>query len=252
MSKSRETPGTQTAQRALRVLKLIGAFHAEGLTAKQVVMALGENRSAIQRSLLVLESEGLIQRGADHHRYHLGLEAAQLGRASYQHSPLVEHYRFELQKIARQTGDTVFLSVRLGDFILCVFRDEGSSSVRVPRTRVGDVRVMGTTAGGLAMLARLDDAQIRALYERHEPAFQLAQIDAGALARHITLARRCGYTLISDNISQGVTSVGVCLDTPGAPLASAAIATHTAKMTDERVQELLGLLRGLKATLPSA
>ena len=246
MSKTRENlDGAQTAQRALRVLKLVAAHNAQGITARQIVESLSEDRSAIQRSLSALVAEGLIHRGVDLHRYHLGVEAAHIGRATLQHSPLIEQYQFELQKIAWQTGDTVFLSVRIGDFVLCIFRDEGSAPVRVARTRVGDVRVLGTSAGGLALLATLDDGEVRRIYERHPAAFGQARIDLSVLWRHVAMARRAGYALLSDNVSEGVTSIGICLGRPGQPVAAAAIASAKTRMTPDRMQALHTLLRQL-------
>jgi DNA-binding IclR family transcriptional regulator len=246
VSKPREIPGAHTAQRVLRILKLVSAHNVDGITAQQIVAEAGEERSAVQRALNSLLEEGLVQRGPDQRRFHLGLEAVHLGRATIRHSPLVAKYQFALQNIARVTGDTVFLSVRLGDFILCVYRDEGSSAVRAPRTRAGDLRVMGTTAGGLALLATLPDDEVRALFERHSAAFEQARIDLATLRRHVTRARRDGYALLSDNVSEGVTSLGIVLGGKPEPFASAAIAAAKARMSTERQQALHHLLRGLE------
>jgi DNA-binding IclR family transcriptional regulator len=247
VSKPRDIPGAQTAQRALKILKLVGAHNVAGLTAQQIVAALSEERSAVQRALTSLLEEGLVQRGPDQRRYHLGLEAVHLGSATLRQSPLIAKYQFALQNIARLTGDTVFLSVRLGDFILCVYRDEGSSPVRAPRTRAGDLRVLGTSAGGLALLATLPDDEIRVLYERHSTAFEQARLDLPALRRHVAEARKAGYALLSDNVSEGVTSLGMRLGRTGEPFAAAAIAAAKARMSPERVRALHQLLRELES-----
>ncbi|QJW85141.1 helix-turn-helix domain-containing protein [Ramlibacter terrae] len=153
------------------MLKLVGAHNGNGIGTQEIVTRLGEQRSAVQRALQSLVAEGLVQRRADGRLYELGVEAVHLGRATFRQSPLVAKYQFGLQRIARLTGDTVFLSMQVGDFVMCVHREEGSTSVRAPRTRVGDLRVIGTTAGSLALLSTFADDAVRAMFERHRPAF---------------------------------------------------------------------------------
>lgn len=245
VSKPRGIPGAQTAQRAMRILKLLGSCHAQGLTTQQIVAATGWDRSAVQRALNSLVEEGLAEREPQHKRYHLGVEAMHIGRATLQLSPLVGRFKPYLDDIARVTGDTVFLSVRIGDFALCVYREEGSSPLRVPRTRKGDLRVLGTTAGGIALLATLGEAEIRAIFDRHVEAFQQARLDFAALREKISWTRRHGFAIVSDNISEGVTSLGICLGLGGEPFAAVALAAATSRMGGERIAALHELLRKL-------
>mgnify|MGYP001222891664 CR=1 FL=1 len=246
VSRSRANTGAQTARRALQILKLLRAHHADGLTTREIVTVTGEERSAVQRALATLIEEGLVQRGVDRRRFHLGIEAMHIGRVALRQPPLIERHQFALQRVARLTGDTVFLSVRVGDFILCVHRDEGSSAVRAPRTRAGDLRVLGTTAGGLALLSGLPDDEIRQIHGRHAAAFDAARMDLACLQRHVLHVRRQGHAVLSDNVSEGVTSVGVCLaDAQDEPFAAVAIAAASPRMGPERVAALYQLLRSL-------
>lgn len=242
MSKPREIPGAQTAQRALQILKLLGTHHAAGLSAQEIVAATGAERSAVQRALGSLVEEGLASRGPSQRRYHLGVEAIHLGRATMAQSPLIATYKFALQKIARTTGDTVYLGVRMGDFVLCLHREEGSAPVRVARTRVGDLRPLGMTAGGLALLANMRDEDIQVLYERHEPTYQAARLDLTTLRQRVRHVRQEGYAVISDSVSEGVTGIGVGLGR-GEPFATVSIGAMTRRMGPERLHALYQLLR---------
>lgn len=245
VSKPRVTAGSQTAQRALQILKLLSLHNAEGLTAQEIGAASGEERSAVQRALVTLQSEGLVHKGTDGHHYRLGVEAMHLGLAALKYSPLLYRYQFELQGIARLTGDTVFLSVRVNDYIFCVCRCDGSVPIRALRTKAGDVRVLGTTAGGIAMLAAQDDVDIRALHQRYESAFTQAKIDLAGLRRSIAQARRNRYAMLSDYIEDGVTSMGVVLGNEKQPFAAASITAATPRMGTERLDALYKLLREL-------
>lgn len=250
MNNSRVVPGAKTAQRALRVLKFIAVHNGDAVSAVQIQEALGEERSSVQRALQSLLEEGFIQRRADHRFFQLGVEAVHLGRATFRQSPLVSRYQFAMQRIARMTGDTVFLSMQVGDFIVCLHRDEGSHRVRAPRTRVGDFRVLGTTAGGMAMLATWPDADIWALHGRHRAAFEQARMSEAALRRNVAHVRAHGFALVSDNVSEGVTSVGVVLGGEAGAFAVAAISSATQTMTDERVASLYRLLSSALAEPP--
>ena len=118
--------------------------------------------------------------------------------------------------------------------------------MRAPRTRVGDLRVIGTTAGSLALLSTFGDDAVRAMFERHGPAFAQAGIDLASLRRHVALARSAGCGVLSDNVSEGVVSVGICLRGPGAPFAVAAIAAAKSRMNAERLRMLQQALRSLQ------
>lgn len=246
MSNPREIPGAQTAQRVLQILKLLGDHHASGLTAREIEAGTGAERSAVQRALRSLLAEEFVQRDPTQRRYHLGVEAMHLGRATLQRSPLVVAHKFALQKIARISGDTVFLGVRMGDFVLCLHCEEGAAAMRVFRSRVGDLKPLGTTAGGLALLADMPDEEIRHLYERHVSAYDSARLDYATLRQRVAQLRHDGYAVISDSVSQGVTGIGITLARGGAPFATVSVGAVTARMSADRLPVLHGLLRQLE------
>lgn len=242
MSKIGAIPGASTAQRTLRILKLIGE-HAEGLSAQQIRELLGEERSAVQRALHALLAENLIQKGPNQRRFFLGTAAIQLGQSALNQSPLVAKYQFALQHLARITGDTVFLSVRIGDFSYCVYRAAGEFSVRASPAREGDIWVLGTNAGGFSLLASQPPAEIRRIYDRYQAAFSRAKMSLPAIWREVDQVRKHGYAVISNAVTEGVTSLGLPLGNPKAPFASAVIAASQARMGNGRAQRLYELLR---------
>ncbi|RYH70914.1 MAG: IclR family transcriptional regulator [Alcaligenaceae bacterium] len=228
----------------MQILKLLGAHQSTGLSALEIVSATGEERSAVQRSLSGLMQEGLAERGPSLHRWRLGVEAMHLGRATLFESPLTAKYRFALQALARKTGDTVYLGVRLGDFVLCLHREEGSSAVRSARTRIGDLVPLGITAGGVAILGNMKDDDIAVLYHRHALGFEAARLNLAGLHRRIAVARRNGYAVITDGVSEGASGIGIGLG-DGEPFATVSIGTATARLGSGRAQELHALLRKL-------
>ncbi len=242
---SRVIQGAATAQRTLQFLKLLSAHNSAGLALSEIVAITGVERSAVQRALSTMVEEGFASKAVGTGRFHLGVIAMQIGFATFEHSPLREKYLFGMQRIARSSGDSVFLGMRLGDYVICLHREEGSAAIRAPRTRPGDVRVLGTTAGGLAMLSALEDAEIKEIFRKHEHAFTQARMDWKTLRERISATRKSGYARVSDNVSEGVSAIGVRLDTWSNFKTVAAIGSSTSRMTEERLTLLHSLLLSL-------
>ena len=80
--------------------------------------------------LACLVEEGFLERAAPSKLYRLGMEAMQLGLMSAGMAPVVDRFRPVMQRVARQSGDTVFLIVRSGDHALCLHREEGPYPVK--------------------------------------------------------------------------------------------------------------------------
>ena len=241
MSKPRDIPGAKTSQRALRILKLLREHHVGGMTLPEIIAATGAERSAVLRAVNGLVEEGFIEQ-APSRQYHLGVEAMHLGRATMLRSPLVSAYRPALQRLARVTGHTSFIGVRMGDFILCLHREEGSSPVRSRLTRAGELKPLGTTAGSLALMANMRDRDLQEIYQRHVGAYEAARLDFPGLCQHVRHVRRHGYGVLRDSVSEGVTAIGVGLG-GREPFATVSMAAATSVMGPERLAELYAELK---------
>lgn len=243
MSKSREIPGARTSQRALRILKLLRENNLNGMTMPEIIVATGGERSAVQRALDGLVEEGFVDRSPAR-RYHLGVEAMHLGHATMLRSPLVSTYRLALQRIARTTGHTAFIGVRMGDFILCLHCEEGSTPMRARLTRPGELKPLGTTAGSLALMANMRERDLHTIYQRHVGAYEAAGLDFAALCQHVRHVRRNGYGVIRNSVSEGVTGIGVGLGGTE-PFATVSMAGPTSLLGPKRLAELYAELKSV-------
>src|SRR5690606_31297222 len=82
---------------------------------------------------------------------------------------IAELARPALIRLARETGDTVFLSVREGLDAICLERQVGSYPIKTLTLDVGDRRPLGVGAGSLALLAFLPEAEIAEIIASNEP-----------------------------------------------------------------------------------
>lgn len=237
-----EIPGAQNTRRSLQVLRVLGQHHEAGLGVKDVVALTGLERSTAHRLMTCLVEEHFAERDPNTRRYRLGLEAMRLGFATLTRAPLLSTCLPVLRRLARISGDTVFLLVRQGDYTVCLAREDGAFPVKIFSTRVGDIRPLGIGVAGLAMLAHQSDDEIERIRSQHSSAFDAAGLDAANLRRVIARTRRTGYSELIDTVTEGVAGVGAAIPDPTMPFAAISIAAIKPRMTASRRNELATLL----------
>ncbi len=209
MSNSGSTGGTQSMRRALGLLRVLAQHQEEGIDLQGVMAETGLERSTAHRLLSCLLEEQFAERDGKTRRYRLGVDSMQLGFAALRRTPLLDALRPFAQKLARLSGDTVFLVIRQGDYALCLLREAGSFPVKVFTIDQGERRLLGVGAGGLALMAALPDEEIAALYARHAASYAQIGASSAALMKSVRQARTSGYSEIVDTITPGVSGVGV-------------------------------------------
>ncbi len=242
MDKLGITTGAQSLRRALQLLRLLGKHQESGLTLMQTIEQSGLERSTVHRLLSCLVEEGFAEREEIGKAYRLGIEAVQLGTAGMRHMPLLDRYRSLLKKLARISGDTVFFVVRQGDYCLCLHREEGHFPVRVFTTDVGEKRLLGIGAGGLALMATLDDEEIAAILQRHALEYEKAGFDRLRMMQAVNNTRQQNFASITSTITEGVSGVGCALKVSTSHWASISFGAITPRLPQARQQELGELL----------
>lgn len=163
---------SQSAAKTLTLLRHIGVHTSSGLRLTDLIELTGFDRSTAHRLLLCLLEEGFVERIPDTKRYRLGLESIQLGLSATDMASVIDLFAPLLRRLARQTGDTVFLMVRSGDYALYVGREEGSFPVRALLVETGMRRLLGLSTVGVSIMAALPDEEAQGIYYRHEEAYR--------------------------------------------------------------------------------
>ena len=242
MDESSSTAGAQSLRRALQLLRLLAQHQEDGIKLTEVIAASGLERSTAHRLLSCLVEEQFAERGTDDKAYRLGIDAMQLGFACMRRVPLVESCRPLMQKLARMSGDTVFLVIRQGDYSVCLHREEGHFPVKVFTTDVGGRRLLGIGAGGLALMAALPDTEIERVMERHAQEYEQAGFTPSGMAQAIKKTRLAGYADITDTITVGVSGVGCTFATSLTTLAAISFGAITPRLPADRKLEMAQLL----------
>lgn len=252
MDKPSGTAGAQSLRRSLGLLRLLASHHEDGITLTEVMAASGLERSTAHRLLSCLAEEQFAERDPETKSYRLGIDAMQLGFASMRRVPLVDSCRPLMQKLARMSGDTVFLVIRQGDYCLCLHREEGHFPVKVFTTDIGGRRLLGLGAGGLALMAQLSDAEVERIFERHVQEFAQANFTRERLMQAVKLTRKNGYADISDTLTVGVSGVGHTFMASPGTLAAISFGAISQRLPARRKKEMAELLRQQLASCAGA
>lgn len=217
------------AAHGLDVLTLL-ARHGEPLPAATVARELGLPRSSVYHLLGVLTARGFVRHLPEERRYGLGIAAYELGSAYQRQAPLQRVARRVMDRLVDDTRLNAHLAVLHGRDVLYVIEQRAPGGPHL----VSDVGVRlpaSLTATGLAMLAALPAAQVRALYPGREAFLQRAgrgPTSLLALKRELQDTRARGYALEDGLVTPGLASVAVAvLDHNDYPVAAVA-ATYPA------------------------
>ncbi|MGE8318672.1 MAG: IclR family transcriptional regulator [Comamonas sp.] len=249
MDKPSGTAGAQSLRRSLGLLRLLAEHHEAGITLTEVMQASGLERSTAHRLLSCLAEEQFAERDPETKSYRLGIDAMQLGFASMRRVPLVDSCRPLMQKLARMSGDTVFLVIRQGDYCLCLHREEGHFPVKVFTIEIGGRRLLGVGAGGLALMATLGDEEIDRIHERHAADYAQAGFTRAQLRRAVQHTRTVGHADTEDTITVGVSGVGQTFAASATTLAAISFGAITPRLPAKRKRELAALLQAELAAL---
>lgn len=186
------------------------------------------------RILRALESEGVVERAADSRRYVVGTEVAWLGLKAAQRFPIAALAAPALDRAANDVGDTLLLSVRSGDFSVCVERRSGRYPVRVTAAAIGARLPLDTTPAGRTMLAFISPRGPRPRLA--------AELEDGP-GSEIALARIQGYLVCDGLTVRDTKSVTVPIfDAGGHAIAALSAITAKDRLGSERLANVVSAL----------
>ncbi|WP_353471684.1 IclR family transcriptional regulator [Salipiger sp. H15] len=254
--KSDSSPGTlagsQSVDRALALLGMVGRRPLEGASLGELVAESGLNKPTVRRLMLALIRNGMVEQNAATRRYFLGEESYILGTfAAHRHGLLELSYE-TLARLAQTTGDAAFLSVRRGFSALCLHREEGTYPIRTYALMTGRLHPLGVGAGSLAMLAALPDAEVDAALDAN--AGRLAQdypmLQPEEIRTRVAQTRASGYALNPGLVIPDSWGLGVALRRPdGALVGALSLAAIESRMQQPRREELVAQLRDAARTI---
>src|SRR6476661_6259146 len=239
------------AGQALDVLALI-ARRGEPVPAAAIARDLGLPRSSVYHLLAVLVDRGYVRHLPEDRRYGLGLAAYELGSAYQRQAPLERMARGAMDRLVDATGQNAHLAVLHGRDVLYVIEQRAPGRPLLV-TDVGVRLPAALTASGLAMLAELPAAQVRALFPHRDALVQRdghGPTTVSELRRELTAVRARGYAVEDDSVSAGLSSVArAVLDHTGHPVAGVALTFPRDGVDDAERARLVAAVGRVTTTL---
>lgn len=232
--------GVQSVSRALDLLEAFPKYGPEiGLT--KIASLLEMNKATAYRLLSTLEERGYIERSPESRKYRLGYRALELG-SYFQGQLEVRRIALpHLKSIVEATGEAAFLCIREGDEALCVERVEAERQVNIFALRVGGRQPLHWGAAPRALLAGMDDSELRAYAARTQLPAATAQTIANLeqLLEDVRRTQAQGYVISQDDATLGISAIGAPVyDHLGCVTASISLSGLSNRYGSERISEL--------------
>jgi len=237
--------GTQVLRRISEIVRFVAVHQPQGVRLRDVAAALQLELPTAHRLLQGLVAERMLTRN-DGKSYVLGPELWELGIAAGGHFGLLDFLRPAIGRLVEATGDTVVLTVRSGNFGVCVDRRSGTFPIQANTVGPGGRRPLAAGAGGLAMLSVLAEAERERIVV--DNATQLKGIPNKAathLRTQLQKARGLGYVVHEiTHTTPHITAIGVpVLGGYGGPIAGLSVKSIASRLTGRRRVEVAEILR---------
>src|SRR5213592_1682348 len=199
-----------------RGLSVIIAFSrdAPALTLTEIAERTGLTRAAARRFLITLKDLDYVE--SDGRLFSLRPRVLQLGYSYLSSLPVWEVARPHLEALADQVRETTSASVLDGTDIVFVARVE-TKRIMSMTLGVGSRLPAWATAMGRVLLADLPPAQLDEYFDRVRliPLSERTVTDRQELLKIIDEARTRGWTLVDQEVEEGVRSLAVPIRSPG-------------------------------------
>lgn len=239
-----EGPKAEVISRVSALLRALAAGSAEGSTTTDAARHAGLARPTAHRLLTSLANEGLVDRDSRTGLWSLGPELYLLGSLAASRYDVTETARPVLRDIARETGESAFLSARRGDETVCLASEEGSFPLRSHVLHIGLRMPLGVASAGIVILAHMSDRDVDEYLARADLTQDWGpQHRAELIRERVSQTRLAGYAVNPGLLVEGSWGMGAAVfDRQGSPMWALSITGVESRFREERRAELGKLL----------
>lgn len=231
------TTGNYVIVSALRTLKILEAFGTppHSFSLADIVALTGIDKGQAFRSLKTLEEAGFLS--ADQATYTLTGKIVRLSRAvlQLQTPSLTEASRSYMDQLHADTGETLHLFIRSGDFAVCIDTRESRHTVRVGSI-LGTSIALNAGAVPKAILANLPEQELDHYLANMPGATRYTDrtlMDQEPLRAELALIRERGYSISDEDFDADARGVGAAIfDAAGTVIGGISVGGPSSRITD--------------------
>lgn len=188
-----------------RALEILLAFTSQDfeLSPGELLKRVDLSRPTLYRLLYTLEEHGFLVSSGEPQRFRLGPSVARLAHVWTASLDLSQIAQPVLQRIWRETGETVAMFVPQGHLRLCVAELPSPQPLNFKRG-VGYTERIVRGASGRAILAQMDATQ-----EQLQEYIQDCEVDLQALQAELAQTRKRGYASSHNELISGAVAIAV-------------------------------------------
>lgn len=214
MSSSRPTPtsGTQSLERALRMLRELAARGEFGWRLSDLAAGCEIDKGTAHRVLACLVRERFVQQRGSDRRYYPGAMLYELGLSLPGYTRFQHAAQARLGQLAESTGTIAWLILRSGNEYVCAVRC-GTLDLRGLMVQLGTRRPLFTSVGGAVILRTLPAPEMRYVLRqnRRQEVTRRGTARLDALRRLRLRTRQHGFGVNLGDVAQGVHAFAVPL-----------------------------------------
>jgi DNA-binding IclR family transcriptional regulator len=217
-----------------------------GLSVTSLARLTGLQRPTIYRLLAALIEGGFAKNVSGTKRF---MAQHSVAISKVEQDPRIALAFPVMQRLAAMTGDAVFLVVRDGNESVSLWREIGPYPVQILATFAGKRQPLGVGSGGMALLAKLDDAEVEDIITLNNNHLeQYGGMTAREMRQLVHNTRTRGYAVVGNYAVRGALGVGCALcNAKQEPYLAISVTAITDRMPATRQREIAQLIQdGLK------
>jgi len=205
MGQSKGNNPLGTLEKCVQILTLFS--DSPVLQVSEIAEKMGQPRSTAYRYVAALRANHLVEEADDGPGYRLGPKILELA-ATMSRRPLREVARPYLERIGRETGETIILCALRDHVGICLEKVDGHHALRVSY-ELGDTYPLHTSATGKVIFAHLEPKERKRIIKAVGlDAFTEATItDPVILEREFEKVRKIGYSESHGEAIQGTRGI---------------------------------------------
>lgn len=237
MADSNDTQLVQSVEKALMIVELL-MRHGEAMSAREIALRTGINRTTGHRLLNSLMHRGWIEKEPNSAAYRVSLRHLVLSTLAYQQRDVLNAIRPTLDRLAELSRETVHVGVLDGYEVMHIDKIDSPERVGVS-SPIGTRAMAHLTSLGKAILAASLDETVDAYmdFAQRSPEAE-SRLDTAWLRDEIERTRLRGYSIDDEEDSPGVRCIGTAIVAgSGEPIFAVSITGPSGRFTMERARE---------------